>query len=540
MSTPTTARGALLRRAGTLLVAAALVGAPATSAFADPTASPTTSPTADAGPTASASASPSPTATASGDPTPTTSPSATTSPSPSDPAPSPSASATPTTPAVTPSTTTAPGAGLVTGDSTTVFGPRAAVGPATSSDPALLAGHYLEQQLAAGGHHFSVTFDGVDYPDHGVTADAVLALDAAGTGQTEAAAATAWLAGDVVGYVGFGDPTEIGAGSVAKLLNVAVAQGIDPTAFGGFDLLGTLTGLEKPNGRFSDVSKYPDSSNTFGQSFALIGLHRAGGTVSSNARAYLLNQQCANGGFKLYMDDAGCTTDTDADPDATAMAVQALIAIGGESTAVGDGLDYLTGLQGASGGIGGGGPTSGVNANSTGLAGQAFLAAGRTAQARAAVGYLTTLQYGCGLPAALRGGIAYDPAAFSATTTAGTSAKPADQDRRSTAQAILALAGTPLATVTAAGADALAPAPDCAATTAPTTTPSSSVDPTSSGAPTEGAGGSDPSTTVDAAATGSLAQTGTDLLAPALLGLALVVLGAVAVVASNRRRGAHA
>ena len=39
MSTPTTARGALLRRAGTLLVAAALVGAPATSAFADPTAS---------------------------------------------------------------------------------------------------------------------------------------------------------------------------------------------------------------------------------------------------------------------------------------------------------------------------------------------------------------------------------------------------------------------------------------------------------------------------------------------------------------------
>ena len=94
--------------------------------------------------------------------------------------------------------------------------------------------------------------------------------------------------------------------------------------------------------------------------------------------------------------------------------------------------------------------------------------------------------------------------------------------------------------MTAAGADALAPAPDCAATTAPTTTPSSSIDPTSSGPPTEGAGGSDPSTTVDAAATGSLAQTGTDLLAPALLGLALVVLGAVAVVASNRRRGAHA
>ena len=534
MSTPTTARGALLRRAGTLLVAAALVGAPATSAFADPTASPTTSPTTDAGPTASASASP--TATASTDTTPTTTPST----SPSDPAPSPSASATATTTTPTPSSTTAPRAGLVTGDSATVFGPRAAVGPATSSNPALVAGHYLEQQLVAGGHHFSVTFDGVDYPDHGVTADAVLALDAAGTGQAEAAKATAWLADDVVGYVGFGDPTEIGAGSVAKLLNVAIAQGVDPTAFGGYDLLGTLTGLEQPSGRFSDVSKYGDYSNTFGQSFALIGLHRAGSTVSTNARDYLLAQQCANGGFKLYMDDAGCTTDADADPDATAMAVQALIAVGGESAAVGDGLDYLTGMQGTSGGVGGGGPTSGVNANSTGLAGQAFLAGGRTAQARAAVGYLTTLQYGCGLPAAVRGGIAYDPAAFSATTKAGSKATPADQDRRSTSQAILALAGAPLATVTADGSDALAPAPDCAATTEPTATPSASVEPTSSGSPTEGADGSDPSTTVDAAATGSLAQTGTDLLAPALLGLLLVTVGGLAVWVGSRRRGAHA
>ena len=58
MSTPTTARGALLRRAGTLLVAAALVGAPAASALADPTTGPST----DAVPTASSSASPTPSA----------------------------------------------------------------------------------------------------------------------------------------------------------------------------------------------------------------------------------------------------------------------------------------------------------------------------------------------------------------------------------------------------------------------------------------------------------------------------------------------
>ena len=540
MSTPTTARGALLRRAGTLLVAAALVGAPTTSALADPTATPT----GTAGPTASTSGTPSPTATGTPSPSPTTStPTDTPSPSPTEPAPAPSPSSpapssSPSTPA-SPSASTAPD--LVTGGRTTTFGPAAVTGSATSSDPTLVAAHYLEQQLAAGGDHFSVTYDGVDYPDHGVTADAVLALDAAGTGQAEAAKATAWLAGDVVGYVGYGDPTEIGAGSVAKLLNVAIAQGIDPTAFGGFDLLGTLVGLELPSGRFADVSKYGDNSNTFGQSFALIGLHRAGGTVSADARGYLLAQQCANGGFKLYMDDAGCTTDSDADPDATAMAVQALLAVGGASTEASDGLDYLAARQGTSGGVGGGGPTSGVNANSTGLAGQAFLAGGRTAQARSAVTYLEGLQYGCGLPAVLRGGIAYDAAAFAAATKAGSKAVPADQDRRSTSQALLALAGTPLAVVTAAGSTATAPALTCAAaTTTPTATPSTSVEPTSTDAPTEGDAGADPSTTVDSAATGSLAQTGTELLLPALLGLALVVVGGVAVFASMRRRGAHA
>lgn len=540
MTTPTTARGALLRRAGTLLVAAALVGAPASAAFADPTASPTTSPTTQTAPTASASASPVPsaTATATGDATPTSDASPTTSSTPGTQTRS-------TTPAPVPSTTTtSPPVGLVSGERTTVFGPRAATGPLTSNDPALVAARYLEQQLMAGGHHFSVTFDGVDYADHGVTADAVLALDAAGTGQAEAAKATAWLAGDAVGYIGFGDKSEIGAGSVAKLLNVAVAQGVDPTAFGGYDLLATLTGLEQPSGRFSDVSKYGDSSNTFGQSFALIGLHRAGGKVSGDARGYLLAQQCANGGFKLYMDDAGCTTDADADPDATAMAVQALIAVGGSSAAVSDGLDYLASRQGPSGGIGGGGPTSGINANSTGLAGQAFLAGGRTAQARAAVGYLSTLQYGCGLPAALRGGVAYDAAAFKATTDVGAKATPADQDRRSTSQALLALAGTPLATVTAEGSDAVAPSPDCPATTepsrSPSSNPSSTVDPTSSGAATVGAGLADPSNTVDASATGSLAQTGSDPLLPVLLGLLLVVMGGLMVWAGTRRRGVHA
>jgi len=486
MSTPTTARGAVLRRAGTLFAAAALVAAPATA----------------------------------------------------------------------------------------VLSPSAAV--AATTDPTVVAAHYLQQQLAAGGHHFSVSFDGVDYPDHGVTADAVLALAAAGTAQTEAAAATDWLAGDVVGYLGFGDPAEISSGSAAKLLNVALAQGIDPSSFGGYDLLGALKGLEQPNGRFSDKTKYPDYSdptkladysNTFGQAFALIGLDRAGESVSDAARDYLLTQQCPGGGFQLYMSDTGCASDAAADPDATAMAVQALLAVGGASSEAADGLDYLTSRQDSSGGVGGGGPQSGVNANSTGLAGQAFLAGGRTAQARSAVAYLTNLQYGCDVPAALRGGIAYDAVAFAATKAAGTKATPADQDRRSTSQALLALAGTPLSAVTAQGADAVAPALTCApASTSPspsasvstTPKPSTSTSTSTSPKPTRTASSatspapddaptrteSEPSETViaggsgGAGPTGSLAQTGSDLLLPVGLGVVLVAAGA-AVIAVTRRGGAH-
>jgi LPXTG-motif cell wall-anchored protein len=559
MSTPTTARGALLRRAGTLLVAAALVGAPASAAFADPTASPTTTSTSvDTAPTAPAPASPSPSDTASGGATPSADSSVTptqsptdpaTSPSPSDPAPSPSDTTSPSVPAPSASPSASPPASpssttltrLLPGGRTTALGPNAAAGPATSSDPALLAAHYLQQQLAATGYLLQSS----GFPDPGLTADAILALDAAGTGQTAAAAATQKLVDDPVGYTGFGDPTEVYAGSVAKLLNIAVAQGIDPGAFGGFDVLGTLQGLETPNGRFSDVSAFGDFSNTFGQSFALIGLHRAGAPVSADALGYLLAQQCPGGGFKLFMDDAGCTTDADADPDATAMAVQALFAVGGAATEAGDGLGYLASVQGASGGVSS--PTQGVNANTTGLAGQAFLAGGRTAQARAAVSFLTDLQYSCDFAPSIRGGVAYDQAAYDDQKAAGSKASPVDIDRRSTAQALLALAGTPLAMVTATGADAVAPTPACTSTgptTTPTSTPSTSTRPTSGGGSTQGAGGSggsDPSTTVDAAAaTGSLAQTGTDVLAPVLLGLMLVLVGGLAVWFSTRRRGAHA
>ncbi|QKE85330.1 prenyltransferase/squalene oxidase repeat-containing protein [Arthrobacter sp. NEB 688] len=538
---PTTLRPGA-RALGALLLSAALVGAPV-AAHAD-----------DASPSPSTSATPtgSPSATATPDASPAPSPSETVAPSPSATAtaePGPSATTPPASPTPSASPTDEAATGVVPGGDARRYGVAAAQGPATSTDPVLVGANYLEEQLRAGGHVLSVEFDGVNYPDYGVTADAVLALDAAGTGQDEAALATQTLAEHFVDYTGFGDPTEVGAGSVAKLLNVAVAQQVDPTAFGGVDLVATLQGLEQDNGRFTDITKYTQSANTFGQSFALIGLSRAGEPVTAQSVQYLLDQQCANGAFKLYESDEGCTDVADADPDATSMAVQALLAVGGHASAANAGLDYLASRQDASGAVGGGGPTSGVNANSTGLAGQAFLAGGRTAQARAAVGYLTDLQYGCGFPAALRGGVAYDQAAYDAQEEAGSEAVPGDQDRRSTAQALLALSGTPLGTVTATGADAEAPAYACAPAS-PTATPTGSASPTatsgggSTSTPTTTAGSGSGSTSTDAPVaagpTGSLAQTGSEPLLPVLVGLVLLVLGGVAVALSRGRRGAHA
>jgi hypothetical protein len=331
-------------------------------------------------------------------------------------------------------------------------------GSAADPTPEEAAAGYLVRELASGGHHFSVDFGGTLYPDHGVTADAVLALDAVGAGQTEAAAATSYLAGTVGAYIGTDGETY--AGATAKLLNVVIAQQGDPTAFGGVDLLARLAATEKPSGQFADISAYGDNSNLFGQSLAIMALKRAGSGPSAASVAFLRAQQCSDGGFRLDFTTTPCASD----PDATALAVQALIAVGGGSdTDANQGLDYLVGKQQASGGVGGAGPTASPNANSTGLAGQAFLAGGRPAQARLANTYIAGLQYGCSFPAALRGGIAYDRAAYDAQVAAGASATTADQDRRSTSQAALSLAGTPLFAVTKAGAAADAPSLVCPA-----------------------------------------------------------------------------
>ncbi len=553
MSTPTTARGVLLRRAGTLLVAAALVGAPASAALADPTANPTTSTSVDAAPTAPASASPSPSVTASGVATPSSDPSATPTQGPSDPAPSPSPSD--SAPSPSPSDTTSPSAPAPSAS------PSASA--STAPDPAVAAiagaedtaaAAFIAGTLAAGGDHY--VYPGGTFFDGGNTIDAILALSAVGTQQAQANASLAYLASHLGDY--FGADGEVYAGPLAKSLLAVVVAGGNPTAFGGHDLVAELRALETTKGRFSDQSAFGDFSNTIGQSLAVIALARAGQGINVGSVEQLLGRQCTDGGFSGSLDNAdGCTSD----PDATAFAVQALLAAGAATPCNGDtesltaraaaaasaGLDRLEAIQGASGGF-----TSAdgaVNTNTTGVAAQTLTAGGRTTAAADAIAFIKGLQYTDTAKPALLGGIAFSAATRSTTT-------PSDSDLRATPQATLGLAGGSLVTVVAPGVEDAVPATTCppAPTRQPvvvpstsTPTPSTTTRPTSGGGSTQGAGGSggsggsDPSTTIEAAAaTGSLAQTGTDALAAVLLGVLLVLVGGLAVWFSTRRRGAHA
>ena len=508
-----------------LAIASLLVAAPAYAGTTAPP-SPTTS-TTTSSPTASAPTAP-----------PTTTPptSATTAPTTS-----------PTTTATSFGPTTLRSAAV----SIQAYGLSAAAGPATSIDPAELAGGYIVRDLAVTGGYFVSSFDGKT-PDYGLTLDAVLALDAAGVGQSAATTATAFVADNIMSYVtdkDFGPGHDRYVGGLAKALNAAVAQKVDPTAFGDLNLVAELQALEQPNGRFVDKSTFGDYANIFGQSFAVLGLTRAGVGASKASVNFLGLQQCPNGGFRLALGDAQCTENAQADPDSTALAVQALIAAGGHLGVV-KGLDYLVGNQAADGSFGGGKSTEAANANSTGLAGQALLAGGRSAAARKAVNFLRSLQYGCSSAPVLRGGVAYNKASYTAQVKAGSSATAGDQDRRSTTQAALALAGTPLGVVTASGAYANAPSLACASSSTPTTsrtttpttaTPGSGIPATpGSGIPSTSSAGSLDAAGVGTAAPvvdGTLAATGADVLVPVGLALVLLVLGALAVIFTRRRHG---
>jgi hypothetical protein len=415
------------------------------------------------------------------------------------------------------------------------IGPRPALAAVpTTTDPAQAAAGWLARQLI-NGEHFGATFQGVEYPDQGLTIDALFALAAAGVAGTNTEKIITWLATPAVlnGYLGTADDPYypgFAAGATAKTILAAQIAGKNPAAFGGIDLVTRLVSLQKPSGRFSDTFA-TDYSNAFGQSFAVVALNRTGGhpTETANGTAFLAGTQCADGGFPLYF--AGPTCDSQV--DATAYVVQALLAAGDSATAT-KGLTWLIGKQKADGGFtdGNAAKESPENANSTGLAAQALHLGGKTTAANSAVAFLKTLQVGCGGAAVNQGGIAYTAAGFDTSTAP-----------RSTAQAILGLTGAGLGSLSTEGAQADAPTLECAVPTTPASTPTAG--PTTTSHPTTTAPASGTTTTASTTTTtttgavgvttttrlaGALPVTGTSLPPILFAGAGLVVVGAVLLV----------
>ncbi len=389
------------------------------------------------------------------------------------------------------------------------------------------AAHFLAQQLKATGDHlnFPVSEFGT-FADTGNTIDAILALDATDTGGTAAAAATAWVEKNVGEYIAYpGSP--VSSGGTGKTLILAAAQGRDPHAFGGFDLVAELQKLVTAQGRFGTANN--DYGVTINQILPMIGLQKAGIAVPDASIAFLGAQQCTDGGVRGGLDATTCASD----PDATAFAAQAFLALGDTARAT-KALDYLVSRQRADGALTNA-SGEGANANTTGVAAQAFALGGRDIPYLKAADFIESLQWKCEVAAPYRGGIAFT----SANRTINTSN--VEQAIRATPQAVLGLVAGALPTVDSDGMVATTTAQPCAAPTTTTSTPTSTGTSTPTGT---GTGSSTPTTGSPTTAGPStpagpgLAYTGASPLMPLTIAVLLLLAGAATILVS-RRRGTH-
>lgn len=158
----------------------------------------------------------------------------------------------------------------------------------------------------------------------------------------------------------------------------------------------------------------PEFDGVWRQSLALLAQRTQHLRPAPAAVGFLTGQQCADGGFAAYRADVAkpCDPATE-DTNATAAAVQALSAAGGERAAVGKAVTWLKKIQNDDGGWGfnPGGPT---DANSTAVVVGALAAVGERPEKTAAGGgspydALAALQLGCDARKAEQGAYAYQP-----------------------------------------------------------------------------------------------------------------------------------
>lgn len=326
--------------------------------------------------------------------------------------------------------------------------PSATPAAGQESPEATAAADWLTGQLEDGLLSYQTEYG--PFTDYGMSIDAALALTRTGGHDDEVTAVADAVAGGLSGYTQFpsGKGTHHSAGATAKALVLAEEAGQDPTDFGGTDLVADLENLVTDSGRIAD--RYPvenkqdaDYANVIGQVYAVRGLAEAGSDEAAAARDYLLDQQCEAGWFRLTFTaaadaaDQSCDADGSAqpDPDTTALAVIWLSSTEDlddqTQTAIDAAVAWLAQQQAADGGVGGA-QSPDPNANTTGLAGWAFGAAGDTEAAASAADWLAAVQTD-------QGAVGLDQAAVDRLQDGQIPAKQRSQWLLATAQAAPAL-----------------------------------------------------------------------------------------------------
>lgn len=314
---------------------------------------------------------------------------------------------------------------------------------AQAADPspqAAAAADWLAEQVPSGTHLFESVYGEGEFDkfvDYGLNLDLQFALDQLGHSATADQVYGAVVA-DTEAYTdSYGTRY---SGAIGKLATYVKLHGDDPTSIDGRDLIADLEGLIVTEGEEAGRLKdSPDgeyqSANTVGQSWGVRALAGAESDAADDALGFLVEQQCDDGGFRLFQSGSGCTSSV----DATAFAVTALRDAGGHTDEVADAIAFLLDEQASNGSMS---DAEAANSNSTAISAVVFAKTGNAAAATKAADWILPLQATASSTPGLDeevGAIAYGPAEFAAGKASGISAIKRDQWVRTSVQAAFAL-----------------------------------------------------------------------------------------------------
>jgi hypothetical protein len=243
--------------------------------------------------------------------------------------------------------------------------PLGSVSGASTASPILpqvpaaqAAAQWIAQQLTPQGYIPTST---PGSPNFSGTVASVLALAAANVDLPAARTALGYLEQNVDAYVT--KESSDGPGQLGNLILAAHALDVDPTSFGGTNLVTRLLATEQTSGPDTGRFGTPDQasfydSGTYDQGIALQGLAAAGVQAPAATIAWLQHQQCPDGGWT----DPDTTTTPCAynaalfygdDTNTTSEAVQGLAAQKAMTSAVASGaLSFFKTAQDTDGGWG--------------------------------------------------------------------------------------------------------------------------------------------------------------------------------------------